>query len=398
MLPPAPDKTREITKYQIPSHFDDAMSAIHERYMRHALQLARKGVGRTSPNPAVGAVVVKRGRLVGQGYHRRAGAPHAEADALRQAGRRARGATLYVTLEPCNHTGRTPPCCDAILAAGIRRVVAAAKDPNPVTDGRGLRRLARAGIAVMTGPLAAEARALNAPFFKVMTTGLPLVVAKIAQSLDGKIAAVSGDSRWITAAPARRLVHRWRSQADAVLVGISTVLADDPRLTARGVGTARTDRPVKVIVDSRLRTPPHARCLSRVSPAPTWIATTAGASAGRAKRLTSRGAEILRFASRQGRVPLRQLLRRLADRGIQSVLIEGGGEILAGALRERLVDRLAIFIAPTVIGGRAAPGSVGGEGVKRLLHAVRLEEMSVRWIGGDLLVEGRPVYPLQARR
>ena len=232
------------------------------RHMRRALALARRGAGRTAPNPLVGAVVVRGGRVVGAGYHHRAGAPHAEVLALRQAGRRARGATLYVTLEPCNHHGRTPPCCDAILAAGIARVVVADLDSNPLTAGRGLARLRRAGLRLTTGLLAQDARALNAPFHKVMRTGLPWVIAKIGQSLDGKIAARSGASRWITSAPARRLGQVWRGRVDAVLVGVNTVLQDDPRLSARA-GRPRRGRPVKVIVDSRLRTPLTARCLSR---------------------------------------------------------------------------------------------------------------------------------------
>jgi len=239
----------------------------HARHMARALRLARRALGRTSPNPAVGAVVVKDGRVVGQGYHRRAGWPHAEVEALRRAGARARGATLYVTLEPCNHTGRTPPCCDALLAAGIARVVVAAKDPNPVTNGRGMARLRRAGVEVVAGVLEQEARRLNEPFWKAMRSRMPLVVAKIGQSLDGKIATAIGESRWITSLAARRLAHRWRSRADAILIGVNTVLRDDPLLTVRGV-VRRLDRPLKVIVDSRLRTPLRARCFSALGSSP----------------------------------------------------------------------------------------------------------------------------------
>ena len=370
-----------------------SMKSVDERYMRLALRLARKALGETSPNPAVGAVIVKGGRIVGQGYHRRAGLPHAEVEALRQAGSKARGATLYVTLEPCNHTDRTPPCCDAILAAGIRRVAAAVEDPNPITNGRGLARLRRSRVEVLAGVLADEARSLNAPFFKVMTTGLPLVFAKMAQSLDGKIAATSGGSRWITSSPARRLVHRWRRQADAILVGVNTIVKDNPLLTARGAGRPRPDRPIKIIMDSHLRTPVRARCLSKSSPAPTWIATTAAASTVRARRLAGRGAEVIRLKARHGRVPLRPLLRLLARRGIHSVLIEGGGEMLAGALAEHVVDRIAFFVAPMLIGGRTTPGSIGGEGIRRLARAVHLSDMSVRWVGPDLCIEARVVYP-----
>ena len=369
---------------------DGRLEDADARHMAAALRLARKAAGRTSPNPLVGAVVVRNGRVVGSGYHRRAGEPHAEVDALRQAGPRARGATLYVTLEPCNHVGRTPPCCDAILRAGIARVVVAAIDPNPITNGRGIARLRRAGLRVVTGVRRRQAEALNAPFRKAMTARLPYAIAKIGQSLDGKIATSRGESRWITSPASRRLAHRLRREADAVLVGVTTVLRDDPRLTVRGV-PRRPGHPVKVIVDSRLRTPPTARCLN-ASTAPAMVATTSR-SASRIARLRARGAEVIRVASRGGRVPLRPLFRRLVQRGIHSVLIEGGGELLASALRERLVDRVAWFIAPRLIGGRRAPGAVGGDGIRRLGQAVRVEGMTCRRVGADLFIEGRVEYP-----
>jgi len=359
--------------------------------MNLALRLAQRAQGRTSPNPVVGAVVVKRNRIVGHGYHRRAGLPHAEVEALRRAGRRARGSTLYVTLEPCNHSGRTPPCCDAILAAGVTRVVAATRDPNPLTDGRGLMRLRRAGLRVQTGVLAREAQQINEPFFTSMRTRMPLVIAKVGQSLDGKIATVRGASRWITSAASRRQSHRLRAQVDAILVGITTVLQDDPLLTARGTRT-RADRPVKVIVDSRLRLPSTAQCLSPRSPAPTLIATTVRTSA-RCAPLARRGTEILIFRPKQGRVPLRQLCQELVRRGLHSVLIEGGGEVLASAFAERIVHRITWFVAPTLIGGRRAPSALGGKGIARLADAVRLRQMHVRRLGADLCIEARVAYP-----
>ena len=373
-----------------------------EQWMGLALRLARRAEGQTSPNPPVGAVIVRDGRQVGWGYHRRTGDPHAEVEALRRAGSRARGATLYVTLEPCNHTGRTGPCCDDIMAAGMARVVIGARDPNPITDGRGIARLRRSGVAIVTGVRAAETRRLIAPFHKAMMTGLPFVVAKAAQSLDGKIATHSGQSQWITSAPARRARHEWRSRVDAILVGIETILADDPRLSARA-GRRRSGRPVKVIVASRLRTPPSARCLSSASPAPTLIATTVAAPA-RVAALVRRGAEIVvlparpapharRGGARNGRVPLRHLFRLLVRRGLHSVLIEGGGEVLAGALEERLVDRLTMFVAPMLIGGRSAPSSVGGRGVNRLSEAVRLQDAVWSRVGPDWCVEARVIYP-----
>lgn len=359
--------------------------------MKQALRLARRAEGRTSPNPMVGAVVVKDGRVVGQGFHRRAGSPHAEVEALTQAGRRARGATLYVTLEPCNHYGRTPPCSDAIIRAGIAQVVIGARDPNPITNGRGLVKLRRSGIRVTNGVAEQEARRLNAPFEKAMVSRLPWVMAKVGQSLDGKIATASGQSRWITSALSRRLSHAWRRRVDAVLVGVHTILRDDPRLTARA-GTARRGRPVKIIVDSRLRIPSTASCLTARPAAPTIIATTVHRPSRQAL-LERRGAEVIVFPPRQGRVPLRRLFEHLVARGIHSVLIEGGGEVLAGALAERLVDRIVWFVAPVLIGGRSSPSSIGGRGVSRLSQAIRLADMTVHRVGPDLCVEARVVYP-----
>ena len=362
--------------------------------MTQALRLARRAEGRTSPNPMVGAVVVKGGRVIGQGFHRRAGAPHAEIEALRQAGRRARGSALYVTLEPCNHYGRTPPCSDAIIRAGVASVVIGARDPNPITNGQGLAKLRRTGIRVTHGVMEHEARRLNAPFEKAMVAKLPWVIAKAGQSLDGKIATAAGQSRWITSEASRRVGQAWRGRVDAVLVGIHTILRDDPRLTARG-GPSQRGRPVKIIVDSQLRTPPAARCLSARPAAPTIIATTVRRPSRQAL-LERRGASVMVLPPRQGRVPLRRLFRSLVARGIHSILIEGGGEVLAGALAERLVDRIAWFIAPTLIGGRRAPGSVGGEGVSHLQQAIRLADVTVSRVGPDLCVEARVVYPKKA--
>ena len=363
----------------------------HEHYMRLALHLARRAVGQTSPNPMVGALLVKGHQIVGQGYHHRAGAPHAEVEALRQAGSRACGATLYVTLEPCNHTGRTPPCCDAILASGIACVVIAMRDPNPVTQGRGIARLRQAGLRVMTRVLEGEAQALNAPFQKAMRSRMPFVIAKIGQSLDGKIATVSGESRWITSRASRLVSHRLRSRVDAILIGVNTVLRDDPALTVRGL-RHRHGRPIKVIVDSRLRTPPSAQCLSCRPLAPTLIATTVRTGAKR-RALLRRGVDVVTLPARQGQVPLRRVCRLLVQRGIHTLLLEGGGEVLASAFAERIVDQIVFFIAPTLLGGRSAPNSLGGMGVRRLAHAIRLRDIEYSCVGPDLCVEARVVYP-----
>lgn len=366
-------------------------------FMREALRLARKAVGCTSPNPAVGAVLVKQGAVVGRGFHRRAGQPHAEVEAIRSAGKRAKGATLYVTLEPCNHFGQTPPCCDAIIAAGIKRVVAAIGDPNPTTCGRGLNRLRRAGIRVTPGVLAPAARLINAPFFKVMEQGLPFVRLKLAQSLDGKIATASGQSRWISSPESRVLVHQWRRQFDAVLVGVNTVIKDDPLLTARLDEKPVGRQPIKIILDAHLRTPVKSRCLSRQSPAPTWIASRSGLGA-RARALRARGAAILETeVGRSGRIALKPLFQDLAARGIQSILIEGGAEVAASALNEKLVDQVSFFVSPSIIGGKQAPGSIGGAGASRIVDSIKLYPMTVSWVGEDLCVEGSVLYPSRIR-
>ena len=367
--------------------------------MRLALQLASRAVGDTSPNPAVGAVVVKAGRVVGRGYHQRAGLPHAEVNALHQAGGKARGADLYVTLEPCSHTGRTPPCCEAVIAAGIRRVVVGMKDPNPLVDGRGISRLRRAGLHVVTGVLEDEAKRLTASFTKTMTTRLPLVIAKVAQSVDGKIATRTGDSQWISSEASRAHAHRLRRSVDAIVVGVKTVLRDNPRLTARDPARApRPGRPIRVIVDSRLRTPLTSRCLAVQASAPTILATTARAARRRA-RFERRGIDVLVLPPSRGRVPLRRLFHELAGRyQVQSVLLEGGGELLASAFQERLVDRIVWFLAPLIIGGRRSVSTVGGEGVARLSQAIRLREVSVRRVGTDVMIEGDVVYPHQGDR
>ena len=365
-----------------------------EQYMQLALWLARKALGDTAPNPVVGAVIVKRGRIVGQGYHRQAGLPHAEVEALRDAGERARGATLYVTLEPCHHTGRTPPCCEAIIDAGIACVVVAMKDPNPLTNGRGIARLRRAGIRVIFGVMEEDAKHVNAPFTNYITTRMPWVIVKVAQSLDGKIATRTGESRWISSVASRALAHRLRRQVDAIVVGVNTVLQDDPLLTARDpTRPARPGKPLKVIVDSHLRTPPTSRCLSQASPVATILATTERSARKHAPFL-KRGADVLAFPSSGGRVPLARLLRELARRyEVMSVLIEGGGELIASALEARLVDRVVWGIAPVLIGGRTSPSSVGGEGIARLAQAMRVDEMLIRRMGVDLVLDASVVYP-----
>jgi len=356
-----------------------------EVFMRRAIALARRGVGRTSPNPPVGAVVVAGGRVVGSGWHRRAGAPHGEAAALRAAGARARGATLYVTLEPCNHAGRTPPCTDAVLAAGVRRVVFGARDPNRRVRGGGAARLRRAGVTVVEGVEAAACADLIAPFAHVARTGRPLVTLKLAATLDGRIATRTGASRWITGPPARRFVHQLRNEMDAVMVGAGTIAADDPRLTCRMPGGRD---PLRVVVDGRLRTPLTARVLTNRAARGTVVATVI-TTGRKLATLRTRGATVLTFPGRAGSLSLRRLLRALAERGVSSVLLEGGAALAAAALRGGVVDRLLVFLAPTLIGGDGRP-MLTSLGVARLAGARRLRWVGVESIGRDLMVQAVP--------
>ncbi|BCV20980.1 bifunctional diaminohydroxyphosphoribosylaminopyrimidine deaminase/5-amino-6-(5-phosphoribosylamino)uracil reductase RibD [Moorella sp. Hama-1] len=356
-------------------------------FMRRALDLARRGLGRTSPNPAVGAVIVKDGRVIGEGYHQKAGTPHAEIHALQAAGPAARGSTLYVTLEPCCHYGRTPPCTEAIIAAGIRRVVAAMADPNPRVAGGGFQALRQAGIEVETGLLAEEARQLNEAFIKYITTGNPWVTLKMALTLDGKIATRTGAARWITGPEARERAHELRDTHDAILVGIGTVLADDPELTTRLPGVRGRDA-VRVILDSHLRLPLTARVVSLRSAAPTLVATTAAAPAEAREELAARGVQVLVLPAEAGRVAWQPLLAELARRQITSILVEGGSGVNATALAAGVVDKVIAFIAPKIFGGVEAPGPVGGLGVADPGAAWQLERLAVKRCGEDLMLSG----------
>jgi diaminohydroxyphosphoribosylaminopyrimidine deaminase/5-amino-6-(5-phosphoribosylamino)uracil reductase len=360
-------------------------------FMALALALAERGRGLTSPNPMVGAVVVKEGVVVGRGYHARAGALHAEAAALAEAGEQARGATLYVTLEPCNHAGRTPPCVDAIRRAGIRRVVAAVKDPNPRVPGGGIEALRRAGVEAEVGCLEREARELNRVFFTAMKHLRPHVTLKSAMTLDGKIAATDRSSRWITGPEARREAHRLRSQSDAVIVGIGTALADDPALTVR-LEDPWPREPYRVVVDSRARLPLTARLISAGSPERAVVAVADEAPAERVARLEERGVTVLKCRSKAGRVLVEDLAARLFAMDVMAVLVEGGSELNASFVEARLVDRIAWFVAPMILGGAQAPGPVAGHGLP-LASALRVRSMQVRQVGGDWLIEGDVAQP-----
>ncbi|MBI4389295.1 MAG: bifunctional diaminohydroxyphosphoribosylaminopyrimidine deaminase/5-amino-6-(5-phosphoribosylamino)uracil reductase RibD [Nitrospinae bacterium] len=355
--------------------------------MRRAVELAQKGAGRTSPNPMVGAVVVKDGKTVGEGYHKKAGRPHAEIEALKKAGRRARGASLYLNLEPCCHYGRTPPCTDAILAAGIARVVVGMRDPNPLVAGKGIGILKKAGVRVETGVLRAECERLNEVFVKYIRSRTPFVILKAAISLDGKIATAAGESRWISGAASRKIVHELRDGVDAVLAGAGTVLKDDPLLTTR-LGRKKGKNPVRIVLDSHNRVPLNARVFYNAGTQRVIYVSTGQLPEERETALRRMGVEICSAAEKDGKVDLRQLLRRLGEMGLTSVLIEGGSEVNASALEERIVDKIMLFAAPIVIGGRDAPGAVGGKGIESLRDAPSVKRLTVRRVGKDLLLEG----------
>lgn len=347
-------------------------------YMERALALAERGRGRTSPNPMVGCVVVRDGEIVGEGFHERAGESHAEVNALRHAGE-VSDATVYVTLEPCAHHGKTPPCVDLLAERRPRRVVAAMQDPNPKVSGQGFAALRAAGIEVEVGLLEDEARRLNEAFIKHVTTGLPFVIAKVAMSLDGKIATRTGDSKWVTGEAARLFVHRLRNEMDAILVGSRTVMLDDPSLTTRlPEGDSRD--PIRVILDADEYLLSDRRVFHLESDAPTWVAVPEGKTAEGADQIITvpRGA---------GGLDLWALMRELGRRDISTVLIEGGGTTHASAFEAGIVDKIMFFIAPKIVGGREAVTAVEGRGVEFMAEAIRLRDMKVTPIGADLLIE-----------
>ncbi|MCR5757980.1 MAG: bifunctional diaminohydroxyphosphoribosylaminopyrimidine deaminase/5-amino-6-(5-phosphoribosylamino)uracil reductase RibD [Selenomonas sp.] len=361
------------------------MNLQDEDFMQVALNLARNATGRTSPNPLVGAVIVREGRIVGAGWHRKAGTPHAEIHALNMAGDLAQGATLYVTLEPCSHHGRTGPCAEAVVKAGIKRCVIAMGDPNPKVAGKGIAILEQAGIAVRCGVLEAEARQLNEVFLKWICTQKPFVVLKTAMSLDGKIATATGKSQWITGEAARQKGHEFRDIYDSILVGIGTVLADDPSLTTR-LPQGRGKNPLRIVVDSQGRTPLTAKVLTD-GQAKTIIAVAAAAPAQRVKALQEAGAEVL-VAGKGDKVDLTLLMEMLGEREISSVYVEGGGTVNFSLLQAGLVDKVHAFIAPKLLGGRQALTPVEGEGFAELQDAVPLERLTTEPIGEDILLTG----------
>jgi diaminohydroxyphosphoribosylaminopyrimidine deaminase/5-amino-6-(5-phosphoribosylamino)uracil reductase len=359
-------------------------------YMQQALSLAKLALGQVSPNPAVGAIIVRDGEVVGQGYTQPPGSWHAEVMALKQAGEKARGGVMYVTLEPCNHYGRTPPCTKAIIENGISEVHIAMLDPNPLVSGNGEDELERENIKTYLGEHEEEARKINEAYIKFIKTGMPFVTAKFAVSLDGKIATRSGDSEWISGSESRKYVHYLRYTTDAIMTGANTVIADNPRLTCRygGVGGEVKKHPLRVIVDGRGRTPPESQIFTESGNV--LVAIGSSVEASKKAALAATGAELLELPETDGTLDLELLLKILGERNITSVLVEGGGVLLGSLFDRKLIDKVVAFIAPIIIGGEKAKTAVAGLGIDKMADAIKLESLSTDNFGDDLMVSGYP--------
>lgn len=356
--------------------------------MKRALRLAEKGRGRTSPNPMVGAILIKEGKVVGEGYHVKAGESHAEIIALHEAGVEARGATLYVNLEPCAHYGKTPPCAPQVIESGVGRVVVGMKDPNPLVNGRGLDILRKAGLEVQVGILERESCKLNEAYCKYILKKEPFVILKVAATLDGKMATREGESKWISGESSRRLVHRWRDQVDGVLVGIGTILRDNPMLTARIKGGRD---PFRIILDSQLRIPEDAKVIGN-TPSKLIVVTSEFAQRDKRERLEQKGVQVIVLDSEGERINLKTCLSKLGEIGMMSLLVEGGSQVNGSFLDKKLVDKFLFILSPKLMGDPQAPGIFGGEGVSKLQDSIILREVKIRRIGGDILIEGYPKY------
>ncbi len=358
-----------------------------EYFMEMALNLAKKGIGFTNPNPLVGAVIVKDGKVIGKGYHEKYGENHAEINALNNAKEDVHGATMYVNLEPCSHFGNVPPCVNRIIESGIKKVVIAMEDPNPVVSGKGMQIFKENGLEVKVGVLKKEAEKLNEIFIKYISTGKPFVILKVAMSLDGKIATYTGDSRWITGKRAREYVHILRQRVSAILVGVNTVIVDDPMLNTRLNNNIECKDPIRIILDSPGRTPLKSNVLN-TNPSNTIVAVTNNAAKENIKAIEKTGAEVMITPVKDGKVDLQFLMEKLGERKIDSLLIEGGGEINFSFLREELVDKVIFFIAPKIIGGETSKTPVEGKGVEYLKDAIDLKDITMCKIGDDIMVEG----------
>jgi len=363
----------------------NGVRVLDEQYMRLALDLAKKGKGWTAPNPLVGAVIVKDGRIIGQGYHEKYGQAHAEVNAIASAKEDVTGATLYVTLEPCSHFGKTPPCSDLVIDKKIKRVVVATLDPNPLVAGKGIERLRNNGIEVVTGLMEEESQQLNEVFIKYIVTKEPFVVMKNAMSLDGKIATVTGESQWISGETARKQVHVLRHELSGIMVGIETVIKDDPQLTAR---IPNSNNPIRIVVDSQLRIPITSAILTHQDEAKTIIATTERADKEKLETLRQLGIEVIVTKEKSGRVNLQELMRTVGAMGIDSILLEGGATLNFSALEENIVDKIQTYIAPKIIGGKDAKTAVEGAGILSLKNAFKINRLTAVMVGEDLFLEG----------
>jgi len=363
------------------------IDTIDSSYLEMAYGLAEKARGWASPNPYVGAVIVRGGTIIGHGFHERPGQPHAEAIALERAGRLARGSSLYVTLEPCVHWGRTPPCVDAVIRAAPKRVIVSSLDPNPIVFRKGVRRLRAAGIDVRVGLLGERNSALNESYIKYITRGVPFVTLKAALSLDGRMATRTGDSRWISSPETRDYVHLLRGEHDAIMVGIRTILKDDPRLTVRHPQWAGK-KIVRIILDSALRLPVRARILTTLAEGQVLVFTTDGAPSRKRAALEKRGVEVIAIPGQLRPIEVPEVLARLGERGIASLLVEGGSGLLTTMIDEKLADKLFLTVSPRLIGGEAAPTFLEGEGVRLVIRSWRLGKVSAFPIGEDIIIQG----------
>ncbi|MFH1259411.1 MAG: bifunctional diaminohydroxyphosphoribosylaminopyrimidine deaminase/5-amino-6-(5-phosphoribosylamino)uracil reductase RibD [Elusimicrobiota bacterium] len=359
------------------------MNKLDRKYLRQAIELAAKGGLEVRPNPLVGCLIVKNGKIIGRGYHRYFGGPHAEIYALREAGRQARGSTVYLSLEPCAHYGKTPPCSEALIKAGVARVVTAMSDPNRLVNGEGLKDLQLAGVKVENGFFTAEAKKLNRFYFQWLNKKLPFVILKMAMTLDGKIATVTGDSKWVSGQEARRFVWKLRSRVNGIMVGTNTALIDNPRLTSHNLGRD----PQRIILDPKLKIPPESQVFNQ--PGRTIVVTARDYSSSKAKLLTDKGIEIIALPLNQaGQLNFKPVLKELGKRAIKTLLIEGGGETSALALEKNIVDKIIWVIAPKIVGGREAKTPVEGRGILAMNKAIKVENWRIRKLGGDILVEG----------
>ena len=360
-----------------------------EKYMALALELAEKGRGNVEPNPMVGAVLVKDGGIVGRGYHQVFGGAHAEINAIKEGGTNCRGAALYISMEPCAHYGKTAPCVDAIIKAGIKKVVTAVFDPNPITSGKGIQKLKGAGIEVVMGVMETQARRLNAPFFKLMQQGLPYITVKWAMSVDGKIATRTGESKWITSEESRKYVHKIRGQMDGILVGINTVVRDNPLLTCRIEGG---QNPKRIVVDSNAVLPINSRLLSTINEGEIIVAVSKNAQRIRIEKLEQMGCKIVQTEDINDRVDLHELFRRLGEMELTNILVEGGSRVITSVIEDRLADRVMVFVAPIIIGGAGAKSPVLGTGINKISEAAEIDEIEIKRFSNDIVIEGTLKY------